>query len=145
MIELNNYDHADAIAEAAGVMFNMRYDHVLSRVSPTGELLGGVIFNGFNPGGSISIHMAGFQSGWATIQLTRMVFDYCFNQLHVKKVFALVPADNSKALEINRRMGFKDEVTVADVFADCDLVVLSMSRDECRWLRVKVQDTKPEG
>jgi RimJ/RimL family protein N-acetyltransferase len=105
----------------------------LSR-SINGVLAGGVIFNGYNPEGSVNIHMAGFQPGWATRELTREVFRYCFVTLRVKKVFALVPSDNTKALEINRRLGFNEEVVIADVFADCDLVVMSMRRDECRWL-----------
>lgn len=134
MIEVDNLDHADRIAKGAGVLFNMRYDRSLTRVVD-GELVGGFIFNGWNPGGSIAAHMAGFRDGWCTRELLCRVFDYCFNTLGVKKVFAPVPSDNAKALELNRRVGFKDEVIVADVFADCDLVVLSMRRDECRWLR----------
>lgn len=141
MIHINNLDHADPIAQAAGVLFNMRYDHVMSR-TVDGELVGGVVFNGWSPGGSVNAHMAGFRSGWATLELTRTVFQYCFNQLKVKKVFALVPSDNLKALEINRRMGFKDELVVPDVFADADLMVLSMRREQCRWLNRTTRNTE---
>jgi RimJ/RimL family protein N-acetyltransferase len=133
MIEVNNMDHADRIAKAAGVLFNMRYDHIISR-SIDGELAGGFIFNGWNRGGSVNVHMAGFRSDWATPNMIKQMFRYCFVTLGVKKVLALVPSDNTKALEINRRVGFNQDVVVADVFADCDLVIMSMRRDECRWL-----------
>lgn len=141
MIVIDNPEHADRIAEACGVLYNLRYDHCMSR-TVDGELAGGVIFNGWNPGGSINVHMAGFRDSWCSLELAREVFYYCFVTLGVKKVFALVPADNNKALEINRRSGFKDEVVIADVFADCDLVVLSMRRDQCRWLRKAPNDVR---
>jgi RimJ/RimL family protein N-acetyltransferase len=86
--------------------------------------------------------MAGFRGGWCTRELLCRVFEYCFIKLGVKKVFAPVPSDNLKALELNRRVGFKDEVTVAGVFADCDLIVLSMRRDQCRWLRAAPSEVR---
>lgn len=135
MIVVNNPEHAERIAEAARVMFNHAADQCISRVDENGELMGGVVFTGYNRGGSIALHMAGFAPAWPSPELMRAVFGYCFDQLQVKKAFALVPSDNLKALEIDRRMGFKDEVVIPEVFADSDLVVLSMRRDECRWLR----------
>lgn len=132
---VNNPDHGDRIAEAAGCIYNPRGDVVISRVDAHGELLGGVLLTGYNRNGSIALHMAGFAPNWADRKLISAVFSYCFDNLNLKKVFALVPSDNAKALEIDRRLGFKDEVVVPDVFADADLVVMSMRRDECRWLR----------
>ena len=125
------------IADRAGVQFNEAVDPAISRLNAEGELRGGVVFNGFNPGGSIQVHMAGSDPYWVNRDMLWLVFDYAFVKLGVKKLFAPVPSWNAAALEINRRLGFKEETRVADVFADGDLVVLSMRREECRWLRLR--------
>ncbi len=131
---INDVAHGARIARAAGVLFNPNADQVISRLKGD-ELLGGVIYNSFNCGGSINIHMAGFAPFWANKDMLWMAFDYPFNQLCVKKVIALVPATNNRALEIDKKMGFKEEARIADVYNDGDLIVLGMYREHCRWLR----------
>ena len=131
---INDREHGFRIASAAGVVFNPQADQVISRMKGD-ELLGGVVYNSYTRGGSINIHMAGFAPFWANKDMMWMAFDYPFNQLGVKKVLALVPASNTLALEIDKKMGFKEEVRIADVYHDGDLVVLGMYREQCRWLR----------
>lgn len=133
MIVLNNSNHGHILAQRAGAFFNPAVDQVIARTDDDGTLRGGMLFNGYT-GASINIHMAGFDEKWADRTLIWMCFDYCFNQLGCKKVFGQVPSKNARALEINRKLGFKIEAVVEDVFPDDDLVVLSMTRDNCRWL-----------
>lgn len=137
-IVINDPDHGVRIASLAGVVFNTGVDQVISRVLD-GRLLGGVIFNGYTRA-SINLHMAGFDDKWANRDLIWCVFHYAFVQLGVKKVFGQVPASNNRALAVNKKLGFKEEARISDVFEDGDLVVVAMYKEDCRWL-----DLRPRG
>lgn len=140
-IEFGNSEHGYRIAEAAGCVFNPAADRVIS-MTGHGELLGGNIYTGFT-GASIHIHMAGFAPSWATRDFLWVAFDYPFNQLKCKKVFGQVHEKNARALEINLKLGFKIEVRIEDVFNDGACLLLSMYRDDCRWLKLKPRTLKP--
>ena len=137
MITVGNLDHAQAIAKAAGCVFNPAVNRVISRMR-NGELLGGVIFQDYNVA-SISIHAAGFAPHWLNNNMLWVSFDYPFNQINVSKLIAPVPSRNRKAIEFDLKLGFKREARIADVFPgdDGDLLVLTMRREDCRWLKLK--------
>ena len=123
------------IGQEAGYVFNPRCDQVISRVVDN-ELLGGVVYSGYT-GHSIALHFAGFDPHWIIRDMIWVCFDYPFTQLGVKKIFAPVPSSNTLALEMDLRWGFKDPVVLKDVFDDGDLIVLSMLREDCKWLKLK--------
>jgi RimJ/RimL family protein N-acetyltransferase len=140
VIAAGNLNHAKSIAEEVGVFFNPACDHVISRAR-SGRLLGGVIFTGYTTK-SIAIHVAGFDKHWINSDMLWITFDYPFNQLGVTKLIGHVPSSNPKALDFNRKLGFKEEARVADVYPDGDLVILSMHRDNCRWLKLRPRSSK---
>jgi RimJ/RimL family protein N-acetyltransferase len=134
-IVFGNVEHGDRIAEAAGTTFNWGVDPVISRVTPQGELMGGVLLSywtGFN--GSVSMHTAGFHPRWVNRVMLWVCFDYPFNQLRVRKIFGQVPEDNDKALRFNEHLGFKVEGKISDVYPDGDMILMSMYRADCRFL-----------
>lgn len=135
MIEFNNQYHADQIATAAGTIFNPRGDTCISRTGEAGKLLGGVIYNGYT-GASIGFHVAGFDPNWVNRDMLWVCFHYPFVQLGCSRVFGQVPKKNAAALEFDRKIGFNIVATIEGVFADDDLVVLSMTREQCRWLKL---------
>jgi len=135
MIVFNDFEHADQIAEAAGCQFNRRFDHCISR-ERNGELLGGVVYSGYT-GKSIGIHVAGFCDDWISKDMLWVCFHYPFVQLKCEVLFGQVPSDNLRALEFDRKLGFKIEARIPDVFPNADLVVLKMRKSECRWLKLK--------
>jgi len=141
MIEFNNIEHGYRIANAAGCIFNPAADRVIS-VTSEGNLLGGNIFTGYT-GASIHTHTAGFAKNWANRDFLWAIFDYPFNQLGCKKVFGQVPEYNTKALEIDLKLGFKIEAKIDDVFPDGACLVLSLAREDCRWLKLKPRGLKP--
>ena len=50
-------------------------------------------------------------------------------------IIGLTPANNGKALEFNRRIGWKEVYRVRDGYAfGIDYVIHEMRREECRWL-----------
>jgi RimJ/RimL family protein N-acetyltransferase len=136
MIQFDDPEHGYAIAEAAHTTFNPAVDRVISRVDEEGELLGGVIYTAFTEA-SIHLHMAGFRDHWANRDLLWCIFDYPFNQLGCKKVFGQVAETNTKALEIDLRLGFKIVTKIDDVYPDGGVYVLSMDKADCKWLSVK--------
>jgi RimJ/RimL family protein N-acetyltransferase len=99
-----------------------------------GELMGGVTFDGYN-GASVCMHVASNGSRrWLTRGFLRVVFLYAFEQLGVRKVIALVPSDNEAALKFDRHVGFVDEAKIADAHPGGDILILSMTRQQCRWI-----------
>ena len=134
-ILINDPEHGEAITKAAGVIFNPRCHQVISR-AVDGVLYGGVVLTDYTKA-SITMHMAGFNDKWVNRNILWAVFNYAFNQLKVNKVFGQVPESNQRALEINLKLGFLVETRVKDVFVDGDLLVVSMYRDQCRWLKLQ--------
>jgi hypothetical protein len=65
-------------------------------------------------------------------QCSRYVYDMGGRQ----KVLATIPADNDKALCLNRHMGFKELVRIENGFrVGCDAVIMEMHKDDCRYYR----------
>ena len=143
MIQMNNEDHGHVIAESAGVIFNPAADVVISHLDKGGELTGGVIYNGYTRA-SINMHVAAFSPRWGSRDMLWVCFDYPFNQLGCRKVFGQVPSKNDHALEFNLKLGFKIEALIPDVFPEDDLIVVSMSREDCRWLNLKPRTLFPK-
>lgn len=141
MIVFNAPSFAQDIAIEAGVVneFNPMRDPSICNVSSDGLwLLGGVIFQDYTgEGGSINLHCAGFLPGWLSRALLWNTFNYAFNVVKVKKVIGKVHADNYKALKLNLHLGFKVETHIADVYPDGDLLIMSMYRDDCKWLSLR--------
>lgn len=135
MIQLNNPDHGYIIASGAGVCFNPAVDMVIARVVD-GTLRGGVIYNGYT-GASINLHVWGRDSKWADRDMLYMTFHYPFEQLSCRKVFGQIPANNTHALDFDLKLGFKIEARIPEVFPDEDLIVVSMKREDCRWLKIR--------
>jgi hypothetical protein len=144
MILMGQRSHGDAIAHAAGIEYKYGVDPIISRVTSEGNLMGGVIYQGYTgKGGSIGMHVGAFKPNWVNRDLLWVCFDYPFNQLEVNKIFGLTPATNKVAMDFNYNLGFTYETSVRDVFADGDMVVLSMYRKDCRWLKVKPRTLQP--
>lgn len=132
MIWVNRPGDGQRIAEAANSVFNPAIDQCVARVE-NGELLGGAIFDTYT-GASISGHVAGLVPNWVNRDILFATFHYVFDQLRVTQLFGQVPSNNQRALEFDKKLGFKELVRIPDVFYDADLVVLRMRREDCRWL-----------
>jgi len=136
MIEFNNVVHGFKIAAAIPRPYNAATDVVISHVTSIGNVLGGVIYEGYT-GGCIFMHQAGFHKRWLGGNMLWIVFDYPFNQLKVNKVAGTINSNNKELLDFNARLGFKEEARIRGAYPDGDLLVLTMPREECRWLKLK--------
>lgn len=100
-----------------------------------GKLVAGVVFDLYN-GASICIHVASDGSKrWMTREFRRFCFDYAFNQAKVKKIIGIVPSNNVEALRFDRKLGFVEEARIADAHPQGDLILLTMTRQQCPWLK----------
>lgn len=131
------------IAHACMIQFVPRIHHCIAEYDSNDRLTGGGFFTDYwGNGGSCQIHMAGFNPRWITRPLLYLAFDYPFNQLGVQKLFGLVPERNHKARNINLKLGFRIEYLAEGVFNHKDdvngMYLMSMTRDECRWLKMKM-------
>jgi hypothetical protein len=140
-IHINEYEHGSRIARACGIVFNPAGDVVISHTRHD-ELTGGMIYNCYT-GASINIHIAGFDPRWGDRDLVWVGFDYPFNQLGCKKVIGQVPSYNDLALEFDLKLGFKIEAVIKDVFPNGDLFVVSMLKEDCRFLKLKPRTIMP--
>ena len=53
-----------------------------------------------------------------------------------KVIFGLVPANNLKALKLDKHIGFVEEARLREAYdVGVDLVILRMDKSSCRWLQ----------
>jgi L-amino acid N-acyltransferase YncA len=67
-------------------------------------------------------------------QYLHTIFDYPFVQLGVDKIIGPVKSDNKKAIDLDIKLGFKEEARLLDAFPNADLIFFVMNKDECRFL-----------
>ncbi len=101
-----------------------------------GRLIAGVAYTDYNVA-SIQIHVAALPGvNWLSRELLRKVFEYPFTMLKVKKLIGLVSSANAAALRFDYSLGFELEATLKDAHPDGDLLILTMTADNCRWLNI---------
>ena len=103
----------------------------------SGDLVAGVVFDGYVRDARCTMHVAGEGGKWLNREFLWFCFHYAFEQLRCQVVVGLVRADNEAALRFDRHLGFVEACRIARGCGDCDLVVLTMAREQCRWLALK--------
>lgn len=91
-------------------------------------------FSDYN-GASIRMHVA--IEGKLTREYIRFCYYYPFEQLKVNKVIGLVNSNNKEALRFDLHSGWVIEAIIKDAAPDGDMYILSMTKEQCRFLRTK--------
>ena len=107
----------------------------LGEVNDDGNVRWAAIYDNYEPDGSIHIHIAIDNPKYVTRRAISSVFEYPFCQLGVKKVLVTVNSDNAKSMSFVARLGFRVEAVIEDAYDMGDMYILSMTLDECPWLR----------
>ena len=102
-----------------------------------GQLVAGVLFDHYN-GKSVAMHVAGEGSNWMTRNFLVTCFRYPFVQLGVHKIIGLVDSSNRLARRLDEHLGFTMEAVVKDAAPHGDLLIYSMTREQCRFLSYEV-------
>lgn len=100
-----------------------------------GTLIAGCLVEDYNQR-SCSMHIAAEGSNWLNRQFLWACFDYVFNQLGCEKAFGVVPAHNLDAQRFDEHLGFRLEARLKDQSPSGDLLIYSMYKADCRWLKL---------
>lgn len=104
-----------------------------------GDLIAGVVFDSYRPGGSCSMHCAGDGKVWLNKEFLFVCFDYAFRQLGCNVIVNTVDAANEASLRFTRHIGFQECCRIPGGCGNSSLVILSLQRTECRWLMIGVK------
>jgi hypothetical protein len=122
------------IAAAAPASFDPRVDQAMVNLIE-GKVAGGFLLTSYTGrGGSFLTHVAGFRRGWLTRELLFNTANYCFNHSGCGRIFGQVPATKPKVLAFDLKLGWKEVAFLDGVYPDGGCHVLSMGREDCRWL-----------
>ena len=102
-----------------------------------GKVLWAAVFERYEPNGSVQIHIAIDNPKYVTRRAISCVFEYAFYQLEVHKVIGIVNSADFTTLSFDLRLGFIIEAVVKDAYDKGDMYILSMTQEQCRWLRGK--------
>lgn len=101
-----------------------------------GSIRGACWLENYN-GASAVIHVAGEGKGWVTRAFLRTVFHYAFVVLGCKKLIGSVRSVNIDAQLFDEGLGFKRECVIEDADPCGDLIIYSLKREDCKYLRGK--------
>lgn len=101
-----------------------------------GELVAGVLYEGFN-GRNVWMHVAAEPGArWMTREYLQYCFEYPFNEMKVDRVSGYVNASNTLARRFDEHLGFKPEAVLEGAAPDGgDVIIYAMRRNDCRFLR----------
>lgn len=91
-------------------------------------------YNGFM-GHTCCMHVVIQKPEAMTARIVRDAFVFPFEKCGCVAVLGMVDSSNAAALEFDRRLGFKEIDRIPGGALDGDLVILRMTRADCRWLR----------
>lgn len=100
-----------------------------------GNLVAGVAFDAFSPEVRCSMHCAGEAENWCSRKLLKFCFEYVFKVAKCKVIINTVASSNQRSIDFTKHIGFTEVFRIRDGMSDGDLVILTMHRDECRWIK----------
>lgn len=98
-----------------------------------GRAIAGALYDGYNTA-SVSAHIWIEDQCKPSKEWMAAIFDYPFNRLGVKKIIGQVNTKNIEAVKLDEHFGFVLEGRIADFFEDGDLLMYTMTREQCRIL-----------
>ena len=139
MLQSATSDEAKAIAhkhlyEHAGVEWSADFQALLW-VDENNEIEWVVGYNAFI-GKTCQIHVVNLKESYCPKGVLFGAFDYPFNFLGLEKVFGIVNSLNTRAMEYDKKVGFKEVIRFPGMHGDGgDLVVFEMNKADCRWIK----------
>jgi hypothetical protein len=139
MIVINDPEAFDVLAHTVDIPYCPGKDWCIAKRDDRGDLVGAGMLCGFTGvGGSVQAHIAGFKPRWLDRVLLYAFFDMAFKHLRVGKILGIVPELNYDALRLDRHIGMVEEAKIDGVFTwegnVCAAIILSMTREQCRFL-----------
>jgi RimJ/RimL family protein N-acetyltransferase len=100
-----------------------------------GELVAGVIYDGFN-GHNVWMHVGAHPGKrWLTRSFRAAAFIYPFTQMGCSRVSAYVECTNLTARKFDEHIGFHQEAVLTGAASDGgDVIIYVMHKEDCRFL-----------
>jgi hypothetical protein len=139
MLQSAQSDEAKAIAhrylyEHAGVEWSADFQALLW-VDENNEIEWVIGYNAFI-GKTCQMHVVNLKDSYCPKGVLFGAFDYPFNFLGLEKVFGIVNSLNTRAMEYDKKVGFKEVIRFPGMHGDGgDLVVFEMNKADCRWIK----------
>ena len=99
-----------------------------------GKIVAGVMYEEFT---EASIHATIVIEPGTTMTKSffHKIFDYPFNQLGVDKIIVQANTSNAESVDLAKRLGFTEEGMIKGAYLDGDRIILTMTKDECKWIK----------
>ena len=97
------------------------------------KLIAGAAFfreNGVN----CEVAFASEDPRWLNREKLRLLFEYPFHQLKLRRLTAIADSTNHASLKLIEALGFEHEATLLRAAPNGDLIVYRMFEDLCPWL-----------
>jgi RimJ/RimL family protein N-acetyltransferase len=98
-----------------------------------GKPIAGVVYDGYNEV-SISAHIWVDDQKVPSKAWYAAIFDYPFNRLGVTKLIGQVNSSNEEASKLDKHFGFIEEARVKGYSENGDMIIYTMTKDQCRIL-----------
>ena len=100
-----------------------------------GKLLGSLLFHDGYAEKDVWWTLYTVHPLWCCRRFLKKAFRAAFVDLNCQRIGLLVRADNTRSLQLVRRLGFREEGRLRHLCADkTDCLAFSMLKEECRWL-----------
>jgi RimJ/RimL family protein N-acetyltransferase len=120
----------------AGEWFKGR-GHIIGLWDDDKGPVAGCLFEASN-GASIMLHCAtDGTKRWMNREYLWFVFYFPFAQLRVRKIIAPVESTNETSCRFVEHIGFVLEATLKDAAPKGDLLIYTMTEDQCKWLHLR--------
>lgn len=104
------------------------------QLDETGNIIAATGYDHWTPN-SVSMHVWIPDPKRMVPKFVKESFRYPFEIGNRGLVIGVTPGDNTRALEFNKKIGFRETHRVKDGWAlGTDMVIQEMRRDECRWI-----------
>ena len=105
----------------------------IGSLNKKGDIIAGAVYNHYT-GKSISSTFAVADRKGLTKRFIKDIFKYPFEQLGVDRIINYVAESNIESRKITEKFGFVHDVTIQGVYPDGNMMVYTMSRENCKWL-----------
>lgn len=126
---------AQILQERIGVQPSADQQALMWLNDETGVVEWVVGYNAFI-GKTCQMHVVNMEGKTTPRKLIWAAFDYPFNQAGREVVFGVLNSENPRAVEYDKKLGFKEVHRIPGVHDDGgDIVLLQMNKADCRWIK----------
>lgn len=116
-----------------GLAFDPEKVKSIATIDDDGKLLAVVLYSRFSAFGC-EMTIASNSPRWCSRKFLKAAFQYPFIQCGFKRVSFVTTPSNTKAIELNKRLGAKLEGVLRQWFGDEDGLIFGLLASECIWI-----------